>query len=163
MQTPVPALTHSLKALSAIIAKAEAHCTTKKINPAVLFGDRLYPDMLPFNVQVQIACDHAKGAAARLSGTENPRFEDNAASFADLQDRIARTIAFIEMVPASAFDGAEARTVELKAGPRELSFPGAVYLSSYAIPNFYFHMTTAYNILRHNGVELGKGDFLGGA
>jgi uncharacterized protein len=163
MQTPVPALTHSLKALSAIIAKTEAHCATKKINPAVLFGDRLYPDMLPFNVQVQIACDHAKGAAARLTGIENPRFEDNAASFADLQDRIARTIAFIATVPASAFEGAENRTVELKAGPRELSFPGAFYLASYAIPNFYFHMTTAYNILRHNGVELGKTDFIGGA
>ncbi|MCX7301879.1 MAG: DUF1993 domain-containing protein [Rhodobacterales bacterium] len=163
MQTPVPALTHSLKALSAIIAKAEAHCTAKKINPAVLFGDRLYPDMLPFNVQVQIACDHAKGAAARLSGTENPKFEDNAASFADLQDRIARTIAFIGTVPESAFEGAENRTVEVKAGPRELSFPGQFYLSSYAIPNFYFHMATAYNILRHNGVELGKVDFIGGA
>jgi hypothetical protein len=161
MQTPVPALILSLRALSAIIAKAEAHCAANMINPAVLFSDRLYPNMLPFSSQVQIACDHAKGAAARLTGTENPRFEDNAATFADLQDRIERTIAFIQTVPESGFAEADERTISLKAGPRELSFPGLFYLSSYALPNFYFHMTTAYNILRHNGVELSKVDFLG--
>jgi uncharacterized protein len=163
MQSPMPFFLRSLTALSAIIAKADAHCAANKINPAVLFNDRLYPNMLPFAVQVQIACDHVKGAAARLTETENPKFEDNAATFADLQDRIARTIAFVQSVPEAAFEGAENRTVSLKAGPRELSFPGAVYLSGYAIPNFYFHMTTAYNILRHNGVELGKTDFLGAA
>lgn len=161
MQSPMPAFLRSLTALSAIIAKADAHCAVNKINPAVLFNDRLYPNMLPFAVQVQIACDHAKGAAARLTETENPKFEDNAATFADLQDRIARTIAFIQSVPDAAFEGAESRTISLKAGPRELSFPGDFYVSGYAIPNFYFHMTTAYNILRHNGVELGKTDFLG--
>jgi hypothetical protein len=159
----MPAFLRSLTALSAIIAKADAHCAANKINPAVLFNDRLYPNMLPFGVQVQIACDHAKGAAARLTDTENPKFEDNAATFADLQDRIARTVAFVQSVPDAAFEGAETRTVTLKAGPRELSFPGDLYLSGYAIPNFYFHMTTAYNILRHNGVELGKPDFLKGS
>jgi uncharacterized protein len=163
MQSPMPFFLRSLTALSAIIAKADAHCAANKINPAVLFNDRLYPNMLPFAVQVQIACDHVKGAAARLTETENPKFEDNAATFADLQDRIARTIAFVQSVPEAAYEGAENRTISLKAGPRELSFPGAVYLSGYAIPNFYFHMTTAYNILRHNGVELGKTDFLGAA
>jgi hypothetical protein len=161
MQTPVPYLIRSLKALSAIIGKAEAHCAARKINPAVLFSDRLYPDMLPFSVQVGIACDHAKGAAARLTGTENPRHEDNAQTFADLQARIDRTIDFIGEVPETAFLGAEHKTIHLKIGPNEMSFPATDYLYGYALPNFYFHMTTAYNILRHNGVELGKGDFMG--
>jgi hypothetical protein len=109
-----------------------------------------------------IATDHAKGASARLSGTEVPAFADTEATLAELKDRIARTIAFIQTIPAAAFEGAEARTITVKAGPRELTFPAAQYLNGYAIPNFYFHLTTAYNILRSNGVEIGKVDFLGG-
>ena len=161
MISPVPGFVRSMKALTVIIEKAEAHCEAHKINPDVLFKDRLYPNMLPFAVQVQIMSDHAKGAGARLTGTDNPVFEDNAATFADLRDRIARTIAYLEAIPAAAFDGAEDRIVTLKFGDRNVEMPGSVYLASAAIPNFYFHMTTAYNILRHNGVELGKRDFIG--
>lgn len=161
MHSPVPHLIQSLKALSAIIAKAEAHCAARKINPAVLFSDRLYPDMLPFNVQVMIACDHAKGAAARLSGTENPKHEDKADTFADLQSRIDQTIDFIGEIPETAFMGAEHKEIHLKIAGHDMAFPAALYLYSFALPNFYFHMTTAYNILRHNGVDLGKADFIG--
>jgi hypothetical protein len=161
MQTPVPYLIRSLKALSAIIGRAEAHCAARKITPAVLFSDRLYPDMLPFSVQVGIACDHAKGAAARLTGTENPRHEDTAQTFADLQARIDRTIDFIADIPETAFLGAEHKTIHLRIAGQDMSFPAPDYLYGFALPNFYFHMTTAYNILRHNGVELGKADFMG--
>jgi hypothetical protein len=161
MQTPVPYFIRSLKALSAIIGKAEAHCAARKINPAVLFSDRLYPDMLPFAVQVMIACDHAKGAAARLTGTENPKHEDNAQTFADLQARIDLTIDFIGEFPETAFMGCEHKTIHLKIAGNDMAFSATDYLYGYAVPNFYFHMTTAYNILRHNGVEIGKGDFIG--
>ncbi|HVG49583.1 MAG TPA: DUF1993 domain-containing protein [Rubellimicrobium sp.] len=162
MQSPVPALAHSLRALDRILQKAEAHCEARKIDPAVLVNDRLAPDMLPFRRQVGMTCDHVKFATSRLSGQDAPRFDDTEQTFAELQDRIAKTLAFIESVPEAAFEGAEARTIYLKAGPRELSFPAPVYLARYALPNVYFHMTTAYNILRHNGVDLGKVDFLGG-
>lgn len=162
MQSPVPALTHSLTALSKILTKAQDFETAKKIKPEVIPNLRLIADMLPFWRQVCICCDHAKGSVARLSGGENPVFEDKEATLAELQDRIAKTLAYIASVPASAFEGAEARTITLKAGPRELTFPGIQYYQSYAIPNLYFHMSTAYNILRSNGVEIGKSDFLGG-
>jgi len=161
MQSPVPALAHSLRALDRILQKAEAHCEARRIDPSVLANDRLAPDMHPFRRQVGMACDHAKFAAARLSGLEAPRFEDTEQTFAELHERIARTLAFIESVPETAFEGSEGKTISLKAGPRELTFPAPVYLASFALPNFYFHMTTAYNILRHNGVELGKSDFMG--
>lgn len=162
MHSPVPQFIHSLKALSRILAKAEAHCAARKINPAVLFSDRLYPDMLPLSMQVSLACDHAKGAAARLAGIDVPRHEDDQKDFSDLQARIDRTIEFLDSIPADAFRGAEQRHIHVKAGPRELDFPALQYFYGYALPNFYFHMTTAYNILRHNGVEIGKADFLGG-
>ena len=161
MQSPVPALAQSLRALDQILAKAEAHCEARKIDPAVLVNDRLAPDMLPFRRQVGMTCDHAKFAAARLSGAEAPRFEDTEQTFPELRERVAKTLAFIESVPEAAFEGADGKTISLKAGPRELSFPAPAYLSGFATPNFYFHLTTAYNILRHNGVELGKRDFLG--
>lgn len=161
MQSPVPTFAHSLKALSAILKKAEASCAAQKIDPAVMAVQRLYPNMLPLTRQVLIACDHAKGAAARLSGTENPSFADTETTFADLQARIQKTLDFIATVPEAAFKDAETRVINWKAGSREMSMPGAAYLSFYALPNFYFHMTTAYNILRHNGVEIGKVDFLG--
>ncbi len=161
MQSPVPALTHSLTALSKILAKAQAYEEAKKMKPDVIPNLRLIADMLPFWRQITICCDHAKGAAARLSGTDNPSFADEETTLVELQERIAKTLAFIATVPAAAFEGAEDRTISLKAGPRELSFAGGQYLSGFALPNFYFHMSTAYNILRVNGVEIGKTDFLG--
>lgn len=162
MQSPVPYFAHSLKALSSILDKAEAHCLARKIDPAVMAQTRLIPDMLPFWRQITIACDHAKGASARLAGLEVPSFPDTETSLAELKDRIAKTIAFIQTIPDAAFEGAEAKTIAIKAGPRELSFPAAQYYNGYAIPNFYFHMSIAYAILRAAGVEIGKVDFLGG-
>ena len=163
MQSPVSFFAHSLTALSKILTKAEAHAEAKKIKPDVLPQARLIADMLPLWRQVTIACDHAKGASARLAGVEVPSFADTETTIAELQDRIAKTLAFIQTLPDSAYDGAEARTITVKAGPRELTFPAVQYLHSYAVPNFYFHLTTAYNILRANGVEIGKVDFLGPA
>lgn len=162
MQSPVPFFVHSLTALSKILDKAEAHAEAKKIKPEVIPQLRLIADMLPFWRQITIATDHAKGAAARLSGVENPSFPDTETTLAELKERIAKTIAFLQTVPDAAFAGAEAKTITVKAGPRELTFPAVQYLNGYAIPNFYFHMTTAHNILRSNGVEIGKVDFLGG-
>ncbi|MBL4926694.1 DUF1993 domain-containing protein [Fuscibacter oryzae] len=162
MQSPVPYFVHSLTALSKIIDKAEAFAEAKRLKPEVIPQLRLIADMFPFARQVMIATDHAKGASARLSGTENPSFPDTETTLAELKERIAKTIAFIQTIPDAAFEGAEAKIIAIKAGPRELSFPGAQYLHGYAVPNFYFHMGTAYNILRSNGVEVGKVDFLGG-
>lgn len=162
MQNPIPFFTHSLNALSKILDKAEAFAEAKKIKPEVIPQLRLIADMLPFWRQITIACDHAKGASARLAGVEVPSFADTETTLAELKDRIARTLAFLATIPASAFDGAETRTITVKAGPRELTFPALQYYHGYAVPNFYFHMTTAYNILRANGCEIGKVDFLGG-
>lgn len=162
MHSPVPAVARSLRALRGILQKAEAHARAKGIEDAVFLQDRLYPDMLPFWRQVTVACDHAKGLAARLAGQEVPRMEDNETTFAELVDRVERTLAFVEGIPEAAFEGAEARTITMRAGrDREMSLPGEAYLSGFAVPNFFFHMTTAYNILRHRGVELGKRDFMG--
>ncbi|MBC7739104.1 MAG: DUF1993 domain-containing protein [Candidatus Saccharibacteria bacterium] len=161
MQSPVPAFVHSLTALSKILDKADAHAEAKKIKPEVIPHLRLLADMLPMWRQVTIACDHAKGACARLSGTEVPSFADTDTTPMELKERIAQTIAFITTIPDAAFADAESRTIMVKAGPRELSFSAAQYFGAYAIPNFYFHMTTAYAILRANGVDVGKGDFLG--
>jgi hypothetical protein len=162
MQSPVPAFVHSLTALSKILAKAKAYEDAKKIKPEVIPQLRLIADMLPFWRQICIATDHAKGASARLAGVDVPAFPDTETTLDELIARIAKTMEFIQSIPESAFDGAEAKTITVKAGPRELTFPAAFYLNSYAIPNFFFHMTTAYNILRGNGVEIGKVDFLGG-
>jgi hypothetical protein len=152
----------TLNALAALLTKAEAHCAERKIDPAVLCAARLFPDMFPLTRQVMIATDHAKAASARLTGTENPRFEDVETTMPDLRARIDKTVAFIREFDDAAFTGAEDRTISFKAGPRELTFTGAQYLPAWAIPNFYFHATTTYNILRHNGVPLGKADFLTG-
>ena len=162
MQSPVPALVHSLTALSKILDKAEAHAEAKKMKPDVIPNLRLIGDMLPFWRQITIACDHAKGMSARLAGVEVPSFADTETTVAELKDRIAKTVAFIQTIPASAYADADGRTITVKAGPRELTFPAPQYYASYAIPNFYFHMTTAYAILRSNGIEIGKTDFLGG-
>ncbi|WP_333868916.1 DUF1993 domain-containing protein [Cypionkella sp.] len=161
MQSPVPVFTHSLTALSKILEKAEAHQTAKNIKPEVMPQLRLIADMLPLWRQVTIACDHAKGACARLAGLPVPSFADSETTLAELKDRVAKTLEFIATVPAEAFKDAEALTITLKAGPRELSFPASDYYHLFAVPNFYFHMSTCYAILRANGVEIGKTDFLG--
>ena len=162
MLSPVPAFVHSLTALSKILDKAAAYAEAKKIKPEVIPQLRLVADMLPLWRQVTIAADHAKGSCARLSGTEVPSFADTETTLAELQERIAKTIAFITSIPSEAFAGAESRTIVVKSGARELTFAAPQYYGSYALPNFYFHMTTAYAILRANGVDVGKGDFLGG-
>ncbi|AXI47697.1 DUF1993 domain-containing protein [Sulfitobacter sp. SK012] len=161
MQNPVPSYAHALRSLSAILAKAETHCDDRKIDPNALLTSRLFPDMMTFTRNVLVTCDTAKGLAARLSQTNNPSFEDNETTFEELQARIAKTIAFMESVPDAAFEGAEQRDVVMKFGPEERTFTGSAYFTGFAVPNFHFHMTTAYNILRHNGVEIGKRDFLG--
>jgi hypothetical protein len=160
-QASAPRLAAMLRNLEAILAKAQAHATAKKIDPAVLMAARLFPDMLPFVKQVQIATDHAKGCVARLAGVEVPKFEDNELSFEELRARIARIIAFVESFTAAQIDGSEERDIALMAGGRELTFKGLPYLLGYALPNFYFHLVTGYNILRHNGVDIGKRDYLG--
>ena len=160
-QASAPRLANMLRNLDAILARAQAHATAKKIDPAVLLAARLFPDMLPLVKQVQIATDHAKGCVARLAGVEVPKFEDTEQTFEELQARIARIIAFVESFSPAQIDGSEERDIALKAGGKELSFKGLPYLLGYAMPNFYFHLVTAYNILRHNGVEIGKRDYIG--
>jgi hypothetical protein len=161
-QASAPRFARMLKNLSAILGKAQAHCEAKKIDPLVLTGSRLYPDMFPLSRQVQIACDAAKGAVARLAGVEIPKHEDTEKTFPELQERIEKTLAFMATVKPAQLDGSEEKEVVLKLRGQDVSFKGAAYLQGFAMPNFYFHTATAYNILRHNGVELGKTDFLGG-
>jgi hypothetical protein len=160
-QASAPRFINILTNLSAILDKAQAHAEAKKIEPAALTDARLFPDMLPMKRQVQIACDSAKGAVARLAGTEVPMHEDTEQSFAELRARIAKTIDFIKTVKPAQLDGTEEKTIHLKLGGREVDFKGMQYLLGHAMPNFYFHVTTAYNILRHNGVEIGKRDYIG--
>lgn len=133
----------------------------KKFDSAVLVSSRLAPDMLPLSKQVQIACDTAKKGAARLAGVDAPAFDDNEKTIEELRTRIARTIDYLKTLPASAFDGAEERDIKVPAGDRTLEFKGLSYLQRWVLPNLFFHVTTAYNILRHNGVEIGKRDYLG--
>ena len=159
----VPAFQRTLTALDAILDKASAYAEERKIDPAVLISARLAPDMYPFSRQVQMATDHAKGCSARLAGLPVPSFTDTEATFPELKARIAKTLEFVSSVRPDQIDGSEERPVSLKAGPRELSFTGQDYLVFFALPNFYFHVTTAYGILRHNGVPVGKLDFLGAA
>jgi hypothetical protein len=157
----VPVLVHFLKGLSTILAKAEAHCEARKIDPNALLTARLFPDMFHFTRQVQLVTDFAKGIGARLAGVAVPSFADTETTFAELQVRIARTIEFLGTLKKEQFEGAADRLVALRAGGQELSFKGAEYFATYGLPNFYFHLSTAYNILRHNGLDLGKRDFLG--
>ena len=160
--TSVPVLTQMLNSLRAILEKADAHAAAKKIEPSVLLQSRLYPDMFPLRQQVQIAAEFAKGIAARLAGVEVPAYEDNEQTFADLQARLAKTVAFIGALDAAQFDGSEARDIVLRPGtPKERKLVGHAYLVNYGLPQFFFHVTTAYAILRHNGVEIGKGDYMG--
>src|SRR3954466_1002042 len=160
-QASAPRFANTLRNLSAILDKAEAHCAAKKIDAAALTGFRLYPDMFPFTRQVQVACDTAKGAVARLAGAEIPKHEDTEQTFAELKARINKTLDFIESVSAAKIDGSEEREIVLAMRSGERRFKGMQYLLGHAYPNFYFHVTTAYNILRHNGVEIGKADFIG--
>jgi uncharacterized protein len=156
-----PRFAHALRNLSAILDKAQVHAEAKKIDPAALGGLRLIADMLPLARQVQIACDTAKGAVARLAGVEIPTYADTEQTIAELKARIAKTLDFIESVPAAKLDGAEEREVVMKRGGQDTRYKGMQYLLGHAIPNFYFHLTTAYNILRANGVDIGKRDYLG--
>ena len=152
---------HMLNSLSTLLDKAQAHAEAKKIDPLALTSFRLFPDMLPMTRQVQIACDTSKGAVARLAGAEIPKHEDTEQTIAELKARIAKTVAFIQTFKPAQVDGTEDKEVVLKIGGNDMKFTGAQYLLGFAYPNFYFHVTTAYNMLRHNGVEIGKRDFLG--
>ena len=157
----VPVLKQALGSLAAILRKAAEHAESRKIDPAIFIGARLFPDMFALAKQVQIATDQAKGCAARLAGVEIPAFEDTEATFGELLARIEKTIAFLDSVKAPQFDGCETRHIALQLRDRTVEFNGQDYLLKWVMPNFYFHVTTAYNILRHNGVEIGKRDFLG--
>lgn len=157
----VPAFIQILTAIDSCLKKAEAFAEAKKIDPSVLVQARLAPDMFPLARQIQIMGDMAKGAAARLAGIEVPSYPDTETTFADLHARIAKTLSFIKSVKPEQFEGAAERTVKLKIGGEDMSFNGSDYLFHFCLPNFYFHATMTYAILRHNGVELGKRDFLG--
>lgn len=160
-EASVPVFTRMLGNLSAILAKAALHAESKGIDPAVLINARLAPDMYPLSRQVQIASDAVKGCVARLAQVEIPSFADTETTFVELQERIAKTLAFIEGVTAEQINGSESRTVTIKLPGRELSFTGQVFLLNFSLPNLYFHITTTYAILRHNGLSLGKMDYLG--
>jgi uncharacterized protein len=161
-QAFVPGVSNTLQALSQVLAKGAAHCEARKIDPSAFLQARLFPDMFPLVKQVQIACDMAKGGVARLAGIDNPKFDDTEASFAELQARIERTLAFMHSVSPEQIDGSEGKAITLTLPSRTLAFTGQQYLTTFVIPNVYFHATTAYNLLRQGGVELGKRDFLGG-
>jgi hypothetical protein len=160
-QATVPALLQTLNALSAILDKAEADATARKIDPAVLLSYRLAPDMFALTRQIQLTTDFAKGTMARLSGAEPPKYEDTETTIAALKARIAKTVAFVKSFKPDAIDGSEARDVTIPIGGQPTTFKGQDYLVGFALPNFYFHATTAYAILRHCGVGIGKRDFLG--
>jgi hypothetical protein len=156
-----PRFVNILKNLAGILDKAQAYADAKRIDPKVLTGYRLAPDMFALARQVQVATDTAKGACARLAGVEIPKYDDTEQTFAELKERIAKTIAFIETLKPVQIDGTEDKQIALKLGGQERTFTGMQYLLGHAHPNFYFHVTTAYDILRHAGVELGKRDFIG--
>lgn len=160
-QASVPVFIRALGNLSRILSKGADDADTRRIDPAVFITARLAPDMFPLSRQVQIATDTAKGCAARLAGNEIPSYPDVEASFPELEERIQRTLDFLRSVSAAQFEGSEDRTITLRIGGRDTSFSGKDYLLTFALPNFFFHVTTAYDILRHNGVALTKGDYLG--
>jgi len=157
----IPIFTLSLTNLSAILDKAASHEQSKKVDPKVIPQARLIVDMLPLSAQIQIACDTAKGAAARLAGVEVPKHEDTEATLAELKARVAKTLDFIKTIKSEQLQGAETREIVLKFPQTTLKFTGINYLTNFVLPNFFFHVTTAYALLRKNGVDLGKRDFLG--
>jgi uncharacterized protein len=159
-QASVPVFLQLLGSHSKILQKAAAHAEARKIDPNALLSARLYPDMFPLTRQVQTAADHAKGAVARLAGADVPSFPDTEASFAELEARLQKTSDFIKTFKPEQIDGSEEREIVLHMRAQSRTFTGQTYLLHFALPNFYFHMTTAYAILRHNGVEIGKRDFL---
>lgn len=159
----IPVAIHTLNNLAAILAKGAAHCEARKIDPNAFLAARIYPDMFPLIRQVQIASDTVKGGAARLAGIESPRYDDNETTFAELQARIDKTVAFLKTITPEQIDGKEGADIVLSFPSRTFEFKGQAYLTGWVLPNLYFHTTTAYNLLRHGGVEIGKSDFLGGA
>ena len=160
-QASVPVLLKMLSNLSGILTKAAEYAEARKIDPGVLLATRLFPDMFPLVRQVQIAADFAKGAGARLAGVDAPSFPDTETSFAELQERLAKTRAFLSSLKPEQIDGSEDRQISFKVHTMEFNFKGLDYLTTFALPNFYFHMTTAYGILRASGLAIGKQDFVG--
>lgn len=157
----IPTFLHTLHSLKNILEKAAAHADTRKFDPNVFAASRLFPDMLPLSRQVQIATDAAKGAAARLSGTEPPKFEDNETTLADLILRITKTIDYLQSFKAEQFEGSETRVITVKTPRMTFNFTAVDFVRHWALPNFFFHTTTTYALLRQGGVEIGKADFLG--
>jgi uncharacterized protein len=160
-QASVPVFVRGLQNLIVILEKGAAHCAERKIDPGVLTQFRLYPDMFNFAKQVQVACDHARNGAARLAGMEAPRLENTEQTFAELVGRVRDTLAYLDTFKPEQIDGSEAREVVVKRGETVNTYLGQDYLLQRALPNFFFHLTTAYDILRHNGVVLGKKDYIG--
>ena len=160
-QASVPVIQKSLTALKGVLAKGSAHAETKKIDESVFLASRLYPDMFPLTRQVQIAADFGKGPVARLAGVELPKYEDIETTFAELTARIDKTLAFVGSFQPAQIDGQEDRDINLTIAGNPVTFKGQPYLLHFALPNFYFHMSMAYAILRHNGVDVGKRDFVG--
>ena len=157
----VPAFLQILGALSGILTKAEAHCVAKNIQPDVLLGARLYPDMLPLTKQVQLVCDFAAKSCARLTHSEVPSIPDTEKTFGELKQRLAKTTDYVKAFKPAQFDGADTSEVTFPVGPSTMTLTGQQFLNRFAFPNFYFHAATTHGILRHNGVEIGKRDFLG--
>ena len=158
----VPAYLQMLNSLTGLLTKAEAHCAAKKIDPSVLLGSRLFPDMLPLSKQIQLVSDFSAKGCARLTHTEVPSMPDTETSFAELKQRLAKTIDFVKSFKPEQFEGADSKDVTFPAGPdRTMTLKGQQFFSSVSLPNFYFHAATAHGILRHNGIEIGKRDFLG--
>jgi hypothetical protein len=161
-EASVPAFQQILGSLSGILSKAQAHCKAKNIQPEVLLAARLYPDMLPLSKQIQLVCDFAAKGCARLTHSEVPSTPDTEKTFEELRQRLSKTIDYLKTFKPAQFEGADARDVTFPAGPeRTITLPGQQFLNRFAFPNFYFHAATAHGILRHNGVEIGKRDFLG--
>lgn len=157
----VPIFVRMLSNVNTWLDKAETHAAAKKFDSSVYLGTRLAPDMLPFTKQIQIACDTAKFCVARLAGVEGPKFEDNETTLSELRERINATIAYVKSVPAAQIDGSEEKDITLPRRDGPIIMKGEAYLKHFALPNMFFHLTTAYALLRHNGVEIGKMDYLG--
>jgi hypothetical protein len=160
-QASVPAFLHTIAALQKILDKAVAHADAKKIDHTAFLGARLFPDMLPLVKQVQLVSDFAKNGSARLAGIEAPKMADTEASFEELRERLKKTVDFVNSLKPAQIDGSEAREITFPVGGKPRTFTGQEYLVNWVLPNFYFHVTTAYDLLRHNGVEVGKRDYLG--
>ena len=161
-EASIPVFQRALTQLSAILGKGAAHAAAKKFDPAVLVNARLAPDMLPFSRQIQLTSDFAKNSMARLAGVDPPKFDDVETTMDELVARVKKTLDYIDSVEAAALEGSETRHIVIKLRDRTVEFPGLVFLQTWAIPNFFFHHVTSYNLLRHNGVDIGKRDFLGG-